>query len=77
MTYEMAIEMLGIVAVFIMVGAYALEERAPVFIAIFSAGCAMAATYAFLLGSIPFLIAESIWAVIAFQRWRKAAARAI
>ncbi len=77
MTYEMAIEMLGIVAVFIMVGAYALEERAPVFIAIFSAGCAMAATYAFLLGSIPFLIAEGIWAVIAFQRWRKAAARTI
>ena len=72
MTYELAVELLGIVAVFIMVSAYALEERAPVFIAIFSAGCAMAATYAFLLGSIPFLIAEGIWAVIAFQRWRRA-----
>lgn len=62
-------EVLGIVAIIIMVASYALEKRAPVFIAIFAAGCAMAAFYAFLIGSYPFLIAESIWAVIAFRRW--------
>ena len=62
-------EVLGIVAIIIMVASYALEKRAPVFIAIFAAGCAMAAFYAFLIGSYPFLIAESIWAVIAIRRW--------
>lgn len=64
-----ATEVLGIVAIIIMVASYALEKRAPVFIAIFAVGCAMAAFYAFLIGSYPFLIAESIWAVIAFRRW--------
>ncbi len=64
-----ATEVLGIVAIVIMVASYALEKRAPVFIAIFALGCAMAAFYAFLIGSYPFLIAESIWAVIAFRRW--------
>lgn len=29
----------------------------------------MAAFYAFLIGSYPFLIAEVIWAVSAFRRW--------
>ena len=62
-------EVLGIVAIIIMVASYALEKRAPVFIAIFALGCAMAAFYALLIGSYPFLIAESIWAVIAFRRW--------
>ncbi len=74
MNYEAGIELLGIVAVFIMVSSYALEKRDPIFIAIFSFGCAMAAAYALLLGSIPFLVAEGIWAVIAFQRWRSAVA---
>ena len=63
-----ASETLGIVAIIIMVTSYALEKRAPVFIAIFAAGCALAAFYAFLVGSYPFLIAESIWAVIALRR---------
>lgn len=74
MTYEAGVELLGIIAVFIMVSSYALEKRDPIFIAIFSFGCAMAATYALLLGSVPFLVAEGIWAVIAFQRWRNAVA---
>lgn len=64
-----ATETLGIIAIVIMVSSYALEKRAPVFIAIFAAGCALAAFYAFLIGSYPFLIAESIWAVIAARRW--------
>lgn len=67
-----AVEALGIAAVTIMVTSYALEKRAPVFIAIFSGGCALAAFYAYLLGSWPFVVAEGIWAVIAFRRWRLA-----
>ena len=69
----MTIEILGIIAIIIMVGAYALEERHPTFILIFSAGCVLAAFYAFLINSYPFLIAEGLWAVIAFWRWRKIA----
>ena len=74
MAYDTMVELLGIVAVIIMVASYALEKRAPVYIAVFAFGCALAATYAYLLGSIPFLIAEGIWALIAFRRWRTAIA---
>ncbi|MEP3525046.1 MAG: hypothetical protein ABJN24_06435 [Hyphomicrobiales bacterium] len=69
----MTIEILGIIAIIIMVGAYALEERHSTFILIFSGGCVLAAFYAFLINSYPFLIAEGLWAVIAFRRWRKIA----
>ncbi|MCP4385578.1 MAG: hypothetical protein GY798_29920 [Hyphomicrobiales bacterium] len=63
-------EALGVVAVIIMVASYALEKRDSIFVAIFSFGCALAAFYAFLIQSYPFLAAEGIWAVIAFRRWR-------
>ena len=66
------IEVLGIVAVATMVISYALERRHPTFIAIFASGCALAAAYALLIESYPFLIAEGIWAIIAFRRWRSA-----
>ena len=67
----MGIELLGVIAITIMVSAYALEDRHHSFIIIFAFGCALAAFYAFLISSYPFLIAESLWAVFAFQRWRK------
>ena len=67
-------ETLGLIAIIIMVGSYALEERSSVFVATFAFGCALAAFYAFLIGSYPFLIAEGIWAVIAARRWMKARA---
>lgn len=60
---------LGLVAVTIMVGAYALEGRHRLFVLIFAFGCALAATYAWMIGSTPFLIAEGIWALIALRRW--------
>ncbi len=72
MTYEVVIEIFGITSVTIMVASYALEHISPVFIAIFSFGCVLAAIYALLLGSIPFLIAEGVWAMIALRRWRLA-----
>ena len=74
MTYEAAVEIFGITSIIIMVTSYALEHISPIFIAIFSLGCVLAATYAFLLGSIPFLIAEGVWAIIAFRRWHHARA---
>ena len=66
------IEILGIVAIVIMVASYALEKRHPIYVAIFAVGCAMAAVYAYLISSYPFLAAESVWSVIAFTRWRAA-----
>ncbi len=63
---------LGLIAVIIMVGAYALEARHPVFVLIFAFGCALAAAYAWLIGSMPFVFAEGIWALIALWRWHKA-----
>lgn len=65
------VELFGILAISTMVISYALEGRGRVFIAIFAFGCAMAAVYAWLIGSYPFLIAEAIWSVIAFRRWLK------
>ena len=65
------IEQLGLVAVTIMVGAYALERRHRHFILIFAIGCALAALYAWLIGSLPFVIAEGLWSLIALNRWRQ------
>ena len=69
------VELLGIVAITIMVASYALEKRGSVFVAIFALGCALAALYAFLIGSYPFLIAEAIWCAIALRRWYSAKTR--
>jgi hypothetical protein len=63
------VEALGVVAVIIMVSSYALEHRAPGWIAVFAFGCALAALYALLIGSVPFLIAEGLWSLIAVRRW--------
>ena len=72
MTIPPLVEILGIVAIATMVTSYALEKRGTVFIAAFAAGCALAAVYAWLIGSYPFLVAEGIWAVIAARRWQAA-----
>ncbi|MEM7016694.1 MAG: hypothetical protein AAF512_05050 [Pseudomonadota bacterium] len=64
------IELLGLVAIIIMVSAYALEHRHPTFTAVFAGACALASFYAFLIGSYPFFLAEGIWSVIAFRRWQ-------
>jgi len=50
---------------------YSLEHRNAAFVAIFAAACAMAAFYAYLIGSYPFMVAEGIWAVVAVRRWWK------
>ena len=69
MTASPLVEVLGIVAIVTMVASYAFEKRGTFFIAAFAAGCALAAVYAYLIDSYPFLIAEGIWAVIAARRW--------
>lgn len=63
------IEAIGFLAVCAMVVFYALEDRAPAFTLAFALSCAVAATYAFLIGSYPFMLAEGVWAVIALRKW--------
>lgn len=70
-----AIEVLGIVAIATMVISYAYEKRDRMFIAIFAVGCALAAVYAYLIESYPFLVAEGTWSMIAFKRWHAARRR--
>ena len=64
-----ATEAVGVTAISVMVSSYALERRHRIFVAIFAVGCALAAVYALLIESYPFLIAESVWCVIATRRW--------
>jgi hypothetical protein len=64
-----ATELFGIAAVAVMVVSYALEERGSAYVLVFALSCAAAATYAILIRSWPFAVAESIWAAIAVRRW--------
>lgn len=61
----------GAVAVAVMLGAYALEERSHHWILVFAAGCAASAVYGWLAGAWPFTVAEAIWVVVALRRWRR------
>ena len=63
------VEAFGLFAVVIMVASYALERRSHWLVLSFAAGCALAAIYAALIGSLAFMVAESIWAIIALNRW--------
>ena len=65
------IELFGLAAVIAMVTTYALEERSPWFVLGFALACAAAALYALMIESLPFALAEGIWAVIAWRRWRR------
>jgi hypothetical protein len=51
---------------------YALEKRSPWFILAFAGACALGSIYGFLQGAWPFGIIESIWALVALQRWATA-----
>ena len=67
---DYATETLGIFAVTLMVVAYALEPRSPTYVAAFAIGCVLAAVYAALAGAYAFVLAESIWAIVAYNRFR-------
>jgi len=54
-----------------MVMTYALERRSHWFVLACALACAAASLYAVLIGSLPFALAEGIWAVVALLRWRR------
>jgi hypothetical protein len=63
----------GLTAVSLMLFTYALERRSHWFIAAFALACVLGSIYGFLQGAWPFGIVEAIWAVVALDRWRRAA----
>ncbi|MCP9848944.1 hypothetical protein KBY88_03800 [Cyanobium sp. Morenito 9A2] len=65
------ITLFGVVAVAVMLIAYTLEERAPVWVLVFAAGCLASGVYALLAGAWPYAVAELIWTVVALRRWRR------
>lgn len=64
----------GALAVTFMVVMYALERRSPRYTLGFALGCLLSSAYGFLAGAWPFGVVEVIWAGIALNRWRAAAA---
>ena len=59
----------GAISVGSMLLAYALEERAAVFVLAFAAACLASAAYGFLQGAWPFGVVEVIWSGVALRRW--------
>ncbi len=70
-----ALNLFGLVAVSLMVIAYALEKRHSAFVLVFAVSCVLASVYGFLQGAWPFGILESVWSVIALKRWVSARSR--
>ena len=64
-------ELFGLAAVIAMVTTYALERRSHWFVLAFALACAAASMYAVLINSLPFALAEGIWAIVALLRWRR------
>lgn len=58
----------GAIPVSAMVLAYAFEGRHRAFVGASAAACAGSSAYGFLIGSIPFGLAEAVWAVVALRR---------
>ena len=67
----------GVLALGFMMVMYALERRGRIFILAFALGCLLSSAYGFLSGAWPFGVVEVIWCVVAAQRFRTIAARAI
>jgi len=58
----------GVFAVSLTAAAYALERRHRTFAALFAVGCGLSSAYGFAIGSLPFGVAEALWALIALNR---------
>lgn len=67
----MSLTLYGVCAVGFMVVMYALESRGRIFVALFAVGCVLSAIYGVLAGAWPFGVAELVWAVVAWRRFRQ------
>jgi hypothetical protein len=68
-----ALTIFGLFAVTAMLMTYALEDRSSRYIIGFAVACLLGAAYGFLQGAWPFGVVETIWAGVAFRRWKRAA----
>jgi hypothetical protein len=60
----------GVASVSLMLIAYALEERSPIFVLLFAGACGASSVYGFLVGAWPFGIVEAVWTAVAVRRWQ-------
>ena len=60
----------GVLALSFMMVMYGLERRGRTFILAFALGCLLSSVYGFLSGAWPFGVVETIWCVVAAQRFR-------
>jgi hypothetical protein len=65
-----AVTLFGVLAVSFMMVMYAFEQRRPVFVLAFAAGCLLSSAYGFLSGAWPFGVVELIWSVVAVRRYQ-------
>jgi hypothetical protein len=61
----------GLFAVTAMLVFYTLESKSRWFTFAFAIACLLGSVYGFLQGAWPFGIVESIWALVALQKWNK------
>ncbi|MCH2537273.1 MAG: hypothetical protein MK128_07660 [Dehalococcoidia bacterium] len=62
----------GVIAVTIMFLAYWLEPRSKWMVLIFAGGSALTAAYSGLVAAYPITVIETLWALVALQRfWRR------
>ena len=64
-----ALTLFGTVTVTIMLISYAFEGKSTWWVLVFASACAASAIYAALAGTVPFMIVESIWSIVALRRW--------
>jgi hypothetical protein len=60
----------GVVAVSLMMAAYAAEGRDRRFVLVFAVACLLSSAYGFLAGAWPFGVVEIIWAGVAMRRYQ-------
>ncbi len=60
----------GATVVTLMMVCYTLESRSRWFTLAFAAACLGSASYGFLAGTWPFGVVETVWALIAANKWR-------
>ncbi len=61
----------GVVSAVVMVVAYGLEDRSPIWVAVFAAGCLSTAVYGVITHAWVFAVLEAIWSVLAVHRFSR------
>lgn len=68
-THMSAVTIFGVIALSLMMLAYALERRHRGFVLAFAVACALSSVYGFLSGAWPFGVVEAIWSGVALRRY--------